>query len=92
MSKFLVLSKRIINIRYIRDIVDEKNMYVITLASSQNITGYMLYGCGFVGNNNFDKLYVENNEKNELENSDYDKISKFIKSIGYIKDDVCKES
>lgn len=86
MSRFLVLSKRIINTRHILDILVEKNMYTITLASRQNFSGYMFMDLGYVSTDRLDKLYIEKEEEeeeNEFGNSDYDKVSDFIKSIGY---------
>lgn len=88
MNRFLVLSKRIINIRYIQDILVEKNMYTITLASGQNFSGFMIYGSGFISNDNLGKLHIKQKEENESPDLDYDKVSDFIKSIGYdMKDD-----
>lgn len=63
MNRFLVLSKRIINTRHIQDILVEKNQYVITLASGQNFSGFMMCGLGYISTDRLDKLYVEKKQR-----------------------------
>lgn len=93
MSRFLVLSKRIINTRHIQDILIEKNQYVITLSSRQTFSGFMIYGSGYISTDRLDKLYIKKKEENESPNLDYDKVSDFIKSVGYyMKDDDGRKS
>lgn len=81
MNKFLVLSKRIINAKYIKDILVEKNEYVITLATEKRFAGFMFVGSGFISNEPFEEIYINRYEKQEIINSDFDKVSEFIKSI-----------
>lgn len=85
MNRFLVLSKRIINTRYIKDILVEKNEYVITLACEKRFSGFMLFGSGFISDESFDEIYIRQDKKNTNTDfdtvSDFDKVSEFIKSI-----------
>jgi len=83
MNRFLVLSKRIINTKYIQDIIVEENLYIINLSSRPNLTGFLVYGCGFISNDSSDKIYIKQYGVNEIENLDYNKVSKYIQFIGY---------
>lgn len=93
MNRFLVLYGRIINTGHIRDILIEKNQYVITLSSRQPFSGFMIYGTGYISSDILDKLYIKKKEENGSPNLNYDKVSDFIKSVGYdMKDDDDRKS
>ena len=75
MKKFLVLTKDIINVKYIQNIIIKDNKYIINLYSNNNFTGFMIYGSGFIQNNSYRQIIIENND------DDYKKITEFIENI-----------
>ena len=75
MKKFLVLAKDIINVKYIQNIIIKDNKYIIYLYSNNNFTGFMIYGSGFIQNNSYRPIIIENND------DDYKKITEFIKNV-----------
>jgi hypothetical protein len=75
MKKFLVLTKDIINVKYIHNIVIKDNKYIINLLSNNNFTGFIIYGSGYISNNNDEPIIIEKND------DDYKKITEFIESI-----------
>lgn len=74
MKKFLVLTKDIINVKYIQNIIIKDNKYIINLYSNK-FNGVMIYGSGFISNNNDGQIIIKKND------NDYKKIIEFIKSI-----------
>ena len=75
MKKFLVLTKDIINVKYIQNIIIKDNKYIINLYSNNNFTGFMIYGSGFISDNNDRPVIIKKND------DDYKKITEFIESI-----------
>ena len=92
MSRFLALSKRIINPRYIRQIYVEENEYIIDLITKQTFSGIMvsgaLAGFGFIGNekDSESKLLsiTRYDEKGEI-NKDFEIVTNFFLSENYNK-------
>jgi hypothetical protein len=74
MKKFLVLTKNIINVKYIQNIIIKDNKYIINLYSNK-FNGVMIYGSGFISDNNDRSVIIEKND------DDYKKITEFIESI-----------
>jgi len=75
MKKFLVLTKDIINVKYIQNIIIRENKYIINLHSSNNYSGFIIYGSGYISNNNYEPIIIKKND------DDYKKITEFIESI-----------
>ena len=67
MKKFLVLTKNIINVKYIQNIIIKDNKYIINLLSNNKFSGFIIYGYG--------PIIIEKND------DDYKKITEFIESI-----------
>lgn len=86
MTKFLVLSKRIINTKYIYDIKIDKNKFIISLFTQSKFMGFIFYGSGFISNSdNFEHEIIiidkYNTKDNKNYNLDYEKVSSFITSL-----------
>ena len=75
MKKFLVLTKNIINVKYIHNIVIKDNKYIINLLSNNKFSGFILYGSGYISDNSYGPIIIEKND------DDYTKITEFIESI-----------
>lgn len=75
MKKFLVLTKDIINVKYIHNIVIKDNKYIINLLSDNKFSGFILYGSGYISDNSYGPIIIEKND------DDYTKITEFIESI-----------
>ena len=75
MKKFLVLTKDIINVKYIQNIVIKDNKYIINLLSNNKFSGFILYGSGYISDNGYGPIIIEKND------DDYKKITEFIESI-----------
>lgn len=74
MKKFLVLTKNIINVKYIQNIIIKDNKYIINLYSNK-FTGFIIYGSGYISDNSDGTVIIEKND------DDYKKITEFIESI-----------
>ena len=83
MKNFIVLTNRILNTKYIQDILIEKNKYIITLASNQILSGCVLFGSGYISNDSMNTICIERNEKYEYMNVDYNRITKYIEHISH---------
>lgn len=85
MTKFLVLSKRIINTKYIYDIKIDKNKFIISLFTQTKFLGFMFVGSGFISDNNNEHEIIiidkYNTKDNKNFNLDYRKVSLFIESL-----------
>ena len=75
MKKFLVLTKVIINVKYIQNIVIKDNKYIINLLSNNKFSGFMIYGSGHISDDSYRPIIIEKND------DDYKKITEFIESI-----------
>ena len=75
MKKFLVLTKNIINVKYIHNIVIKDNKYIINLLSNNKFSGFILYGSGYISDDSYGPIIIEKND------DDYTKITEFIESI-----------
>lgn len=74
MNHFLVLTNRIINVKYIESIYIQKNKYIISLIPK--ISGTIIAGFGLFSSIH-DQIIIKNTENKH----NYDIISNWIKSI-----------